>query len=151
MKSAGVRLSSRFFTGLAAMLSLAGLATSYLSGAHAVPELSLRESVRLLGEVPSGRSFAVTFTVTNTTARPVRILGASSTCTPQGCLKVAERPPNEVPPHGTRGIAVDVTTRGSGSLVGRISLYTDCARKPSVPLEVRAYVVDADPGTASGE
>lgn len=61
---------------LAALLFGAGLATSWNA---ADEEIRFDNTVKSIGQVPVGRTFPVTFLITNTTDRPLHILGSRGT------------------------------------------------------------------------
>jgi hypothetical protein len=127
-----------------AALSWAGDA---LRGA-AREDLQLEPLIRALGDVVPATSVPIVFKATNTSSRPIRVVGVKNICTPWGCLS-AENLPCVVPAHASSDVRLSLKTTDRshvGSLVfdGEIVLYSDSASNEIIPARVSGRVVQAD-------
>lgn len=98
---------------------------------------SVRKS---FGEEKSGGLVYVKFTLTNRESHPIRVIGASSECTQQGCLTV-EGLPLEIPANTAQTINVEVIINSRGSFSKPMSIYTDCKDKPDFVVWVEGRVI----------
>jgi hypothetical protein len=105
--------------------------------------LSVDAPVKSFGDAPSGKRVAVTFTLTNRSARPIRVVGATLFCGLHGCLAI-DNLPLEIPPLSNRDFVVCVETRGPGQLAGELTLFSDSPGQPQTVLGINGRVIDND-------
>ena len=96
---------------------------------------------KTFGALPVETKQIVPFRMTNRSARPVRIVGAEETCTPEGCI-YAPKLPLEVAARETRELPIQIKTRSPGAFFRELRLFTDCPERPIVVLRVKGHVSD---------
>lgn len=137
------QLASPVFLTLAAIFFLLALALtppfSSALGLGAAADLILDASTKSFGEARAQSEFNVTFTLTNVSPRPLKVIGAEFVCGPDGCL-TPENLPLEIPAHHKRDLTVHVKTVKPGQFQRGVTLYTDCPGKPKVVINIRGRV-----------
>ncbi len=101
--------------------------------------LTVNATRKSFGSLPSGISYTVTFNLTNHSWGQMKILGATSACHPVACLRAGGFPV-VIPPGSERPVRVEILTRDEGSFLGSITLFTDCAGKPEIDVELSGNV-----------
>ncbi len=131
-----------------ASLLLFGLGALLLGGAseRIAPERGPRVEPRMwaLGDLAPGAAVPVNFTVTNTSSRPVKLLGISGFCVSWGCVSAATGFPVRVAPHGsaTVGLHLRPSTGGfSGEFATEVILFSDAPGREQTPLRINGRVV----------
>jgi hypothetical protein len=110
-------------------------ALSYMAGQGLV----VNSASRSFGTLDVGRKRTVVFTLSNTTDRPITVIGSRSTCT---CM-VAGSIPLTIPPAGK--IPLEVTVRAgekTGDIAETLHLFTDYAQTPLVRLQITGRVCE---------
>jgi hypothetical protein len=130
---------------LAVLLLGGGAASLFRTPAHDNAEgaLFIDAPVKSFGDAPSRRRVAVTFTLTNRSARPIRIVGATPFCGLHGCLAF-DNLPLDIPPLSKRDLVVFAETRDPGQLTSELTLFSDVPGHPQIPLVVNGRVVEND-------
>ncbi len=72
---------------------------------------------------------------------PVRVIGASGSCSEQGCVRVRSTLPLTIPPRGVVDLEIDYESRGFGQSKQIITIFTDCPGQGEIPLVVTADVI----------
>lgn len=132
--------------GLVLALCALGLAVAAVREALSVRAsgvaIRLEPCVQSIGEVRGGSTTPVSFFVTNSSARSVRILGVESMCTPAVCA-LFKGGPAEILPGGRHEVRMELTAnaRFPGTFAGTTNLYTDSQPECRVPLTIEGEVV----------
>jgi hypothetical protein len=95
------------------------------------------------------QEFNLGFLLSNETGRPVRIVGASESCGPEGCATVNGLPVL-VPPDTRLRLRVTFHAGLPGASVKEIPVYTDNPAQPVITLRVRCTVDQEPEALASG-
>jgi hypothetical protein len=98
--------------------------------------------VHPLGQLQAGKIVPMTVTMTNRSARPVRLLGAHDVCATWGCL-LGRGLPMDIPAGANRQVQIDVRPhpRGfSGEFTGEIVFYSDCPGAEQIPVRVAGRI-----------
>jgi hypothetical protein len=102
--------------------------------------LLIDATTKSFGEARPEENLVVPFALVNQSTRPIRVIGASTTCTTSGCLKV-EGLPQTIPPGKRHALCVSATPASTGDFTSELTLYTDCPGKPEIVLVVKGRVV----------
>jgi len=110
-------------------------ATAFLGG----DRLLVSPGSASFGERRADETSEVAFRIENLTRKPVRIVGATWSCT---CMSTNDLP-LEIPPGERRKVAVDVrpTPKISGT-EQRVTFFTDCPDKPVMTVQIVGIVVE---------
>jgi hypothetical protein len=132
-------LSLACFTG-AAILSDGNLVAETAAG-----NLRIEPTVLALGDLLPSASVPLLFKATNTSHRPIRVVGIESICTTWGCVS-SEGLPCAVPPNSSVDLRLMLKTTGLNRPGGLgfddgITLYCDCPAGNTLVLRVRGNVV----------
>jgi hypothetical protein len=149
--------------GIARILQLASFATGFVAfsvlllgicrignaPAQSVNRgLVVQQPIKSLGSLQAGSVVPLLFTLTNTTARPIRILGSGDKCVLWGCL-ASKNLPVVIPPKAGGRVEIKLKTahRGfSGAFDGAIVLFTDSPVTTHVSLGVTGRIVPRQDG-----
>lgn len=139
-----VRLASLGFSVAAVLLLGAGAAWFFVGAApnDRAENLRIEPPSQSFGDVPSGTPATLTFGVTNRSGRPIKVVGATRTCCPHGCL-AAENLPLEIPLRGVGQLVVRVETGTPGQFAGELTIFSDSPGQPPIPLGVMGLVTEA--------
>jgi len=132
----GVALGALCFWCVAQFGTLSG-ALAFLNGDRLIPDAYSKS----FGTRDVGSSPSVVFNLTNKSEKPIRIIGARSSCT---CLAL-EGLPATVKAGATLPFMVRVLPASKqGRVTGTVLVYSDYEEQPSVPLRLSGQF--ADPG-----
>ncbi len=135
-----------FFVLLACSLILASSGVASLLGStrgkDPGPDLVVETPLKSFGAVPRGREVFLSYSLSNRSDHPIRILGVTSLCTPQGCLGVGEQLPFEIPPRSQSQIKLKVQTGNQGNFRADVGLFSDCLGQKTVSLGAEGQVLD---------
>ena len=111
-----LRLATTVLFILAFLLLGAGAASLFHTTANDQKDgLLINALVKSFGDAPSGKRVAVTFSLTNRSGLPIRILGATPYCGRHGCLAYYNLP-FDIPPLSKRDLVVFAETKALASL-----------------------------------
>jgi hypothetical protein len=119
-------------------LILSGVASMYASPCGSTEQsvgLGADALVKSFGRVHVGNPAGTTFVLTNYTERPIRLLGATKSCTHGGCTS-AENLPITIPPHQSGEVILRLETSTACDYRGGVILYTDCPGRSRIALEL---------------
>jgi len=104
--------------------------------------------VKSFGDAPSRKRVAVTFSLTNRSALPIRILGATSYCGRHGCLAY-DNLPLDIPPFSKRDLVVFAETRAPGEFASDLTLFSDVPGQFQTVLRVNGRVAENNEDSSS--
>jgi hypothetical protein len=150
----GGRRKSRFslLLRLGFFLALVSSVTLFAAGAYVLGlaprrlglggSLRVEPKTRWLGDLRPGVEVPVSFTVTNLSDRPARMLGATQFCTTWGCVWRTE-PPVKVPPHGSGAFGLRLRPRAQfcGEFSCDVILFSDAPGHGQTPVRIRGNVL----------
>jgi len=121
-----------------------GLVSLFSAGARhgEIRPFSVDRPVKSFGDAPTKKRVAVTFTLTNRSADPIRVLGGTPFCGRHGCLSL-EGLPLEVPPMAQRELVVFVETREPGQFAAELTLFSDCPGHLRTVFEINGRVTES--------
>jgi hypothetical protein len=98
---------------------------------------------RSLGDIKAGSVVPVSFTLSNRSSRPIRVLGVEFFCTKWGCISLAGLPVT-VAPHSKREVQLMLRAARAGDheFSTAFNLYSDCPGEPAVPVRIQGRVFD---------
>ena len=103
------------------------------------PGLVVDASSKSFGEVTVGEVASVQFTLTNRTAFPIRVVGASETCRQGGCSKGIGLPV-VVPPYGKAEVGIAVKTQSAAAYRTVLTFFTEDSRQFRLLLEMTGAI-----------
>ena len=104
----------------------------------------------VLGQVQSGATSPVAFSLRNTASKPVAILGAGFSCTKSGCGLLHSKLPLEIQPDETVEVKAAFQAHDLGPFSYTFTLYTDAPNQGMIPLSVRGQTIAAASGAKAG-
>jgi hypothetical protein len=112
-----------------------GKAIAYVRGER----LLMDEPIRDLGQVQSGQTVQLSYSVTNWTGKPITFVGIRSSCT----CAIPEVPEEILQDRQTGTVRVNVLVpQKSGKFSGALTLFTDDLHYSSVVFGFTAYAVE---------
>ncbi len=91
------------------------------------------------GREASHQTIPITFTLTNHSGRPVRVVGASNYCSRWGCV-VAQGLPFEIAAEGAHDVTIELETREPGPFDQSINVFTDCPGRGELTLRITGEI-----------
>lgn len=137
------RLSLGMAFLLAVLLLGAGVAAMFGADAHYAKGdgLLVATPVKPFEDAPPGKRVAIVFSLTNRLGRPIRVVGATYTCGPHGCL-MADNLPLEIPASESRQLIAHVETWKPGRFAGDLTMFTDSPGQQKITLHVTGRVTE---------
>lgn len=89
-----------------------------------------------LGSVASG-SHPVSFSLHNTSSKPVRLLGASWHCLPGGCAPIPSELPCTLLPGEQRELTTVLVKNNPGPIDYAFTVFTDAPDQPTIDLSIQ--------------
>lgn len=90
---------------------------------------------------PFGRPTDITFRITNSGARPIRVVGMAEFCTPNCCFYSKHRSHVSIPPRETVDYACEVKPTTPGPFESPMTLYLDSDGIREVKLTIRGTII----------
>lgn len=129
---------------IVASLAITGAAVFVQHGAARAPlegpALQVDAPTKSFGVAWENREVPVVFTLSNSGAYPIRIVGSTNICMSSACLTAAHLP-IVIPAEESRRVTIMVTTKDPGDFSGSITLYTDREGERDLVLRVEGEVV----------
>lgn len=135
MLLSNIMLLSLFAFGQFRFGSLAAM-RAYARGHHVLADTYTKS----LGPIPVGKSKTVSFRLSNTSRRPITLIGAARSCT----CTTASALPLTIPPSGSVEVAVNASARAPGKYSTDVRFFTDDSRDAELALAVRWRGVKGD-------
>jgi hypothetical protein len=109
---------------------------------------SLKDLLRIdppqisVGDLRAGSVIPVSFTLSNTSSRPIQVLGAEWCCTKWGCIQPVGLPVTALP-HASRGVQLKLKAARAGDheFSTVLNLYCDCPGQPTVSVRIQGRVL----------
>ena len=139
----GIVGSSVITVALFALTCLAWSGGAGLTSTAPGDVLRIDPPLRSLGDIKAGSVIAVSFTLSNRSSRPIRVLGTEWFCTKWGCIRPTGLPVT-VPPHANREVQLMLKAAPSGDHeFGRaVILYSDCPGEPTVSAQIQGRIFE---------
>jgi uncharacterized protein (DUF58 family) len=131
-------LTSLLLFGFGALL-LGGQFESVAS----IGALRVEPRVRDLGDLAGGEEVSIPFSVTNSSSRPVKLLGVPGFCVPWGCVSAGDFPVHVAPRSSSKfNLRLRPQSRKStGEFNLDVVLYTDAPGRELTPLRMTGRIV----------
>jgi hypothetical protein len=142
----GLLYTARIFLFLLAtlLIGIGSVSLFYCSADEKSGEdLVVDARVKSFGGAPPWKRVAVTFTLTNRSARSIRVVGMAPFCGRHGCLAL-DNLPLDVPPLSSRDFVVFVDTKEPGQLSSELKLFSDSPVQTQTVLRINGRIVESD-------